>query len=66
MVERCTGKVERLQSGMAAHEKRYQQVQNNIDELKGLMTQKGFVYEDISNMMEQAEPLIQNITSELR
>ena len=29
------------------------------------MTQKGFIYEDISNMMEQAEPLIKNISAEL-
>ena len=36
-----------------------------IDDLKSLMTQKGFIYEDISNMMEQAEPLIKNISAEL-
>ena len=37
----------------------------SIDGLKSLMTQKGFIYEDISNMMEQAQPLIQNIQKEL-
>lgn len=50
---------------MGAHERRYEQVQMNIDGLKSLMTQKGFIYEDISNMMEQAKPLIQNIQKEL-
>ena len=51
---------------MNVHESHYTQVQTNIDDLKSLMTQKGFIYEDISNMMEQAEPLIQNIKKELR
>ena len=37
----------------------------DIDGLKSLMTEKGFIYEDISNMMEQADPLIENIKTEL-
>lgn len=65
VVGHCTSKVEQLQSNMGAHERRYEQVQMNIDGLKSLMTQKGFIYEDISNMMEQAQPLIQNIQKEL-
>ena len=64
-VDHCTGKVERIQSSMDTHEKQYEQVRTNIDDLKSLMTQKGFIYEDISNMMEQAEPLIKNISAEL-
>ena len=66
VVEHCTARVDQLQSSMSAHEKRYEQVQTNIDDLKSLMTQKGFLYEDISNMMEQAGPLIQNIKKELK
>ena len=62
VVDHCTGKVER---SMDTHEKQYEQVRTNIDDLKSLMTQKGFIYEDISNMMEQAEPLIKNISAEL-
>ena len=65
VVGHYTSKVEKLQSNMGAHERRYEQVQMNIDGLKSLMTQKGFIYEDISNMMEQAQPLIQNIQKEL-
>ena len=65
VVDHCTGKVERIQSSMDTHEKQYEQVRTNIDDLKSLMTQKGFIYEDISNMMEQAEPLIKNIFAEL-
>ena len=65
VVGHCTSKVEQIQSNMGAHERRYEQVQMNIDGLKSLMTQKGFIYEDISNMMEQAQPLIQNIQKEL-
>ena len=54
-----------FQGSMKTHEKRYGQVQMNINDLKSLMTQKGFIYEDISNMMEQAQPLIKNIQNEL-
>lgn len=65
VVSRCGSKVDQLQSSMEKHEKQYGQVQMNIDDLKSLMTQKGFLYEDITNMMEQAEPLIGNIKKEL-
>lgn len=64
VVDVCTAKIERLQSSMEEHGKRYAQVQENIDGLKSLVTQKGFLYEDISNMMEQAEPLIETIKKE--
>ena len=50
---------------MEVHETRYAQGQSDIDGLKSLMTEKGFIYEDISNMMEQADPLIENIKTEL-
>lgn len=65
VVQRCSAKVTQLQDSMAMHEKQYGQVQMNIDDLKSLMTQKGFLYEDITNMMEQAEPLISQIKKEL-
>lgn len=65
VVDHCSAKVTQLQGSMKAHEKRYEQVQMNINDLKSLMTQKGFIYEDISNMMEQAQPLIKNIQDEL-
>lgn len=61
----CTGRVEQLQRSMESYGKRYVLVQTNIDDLKNLMTEKGFIYEDITNMMEQAEPLIQNIQKEI-
>lgn len=64
-VEHCTAKIEQLQRDMESHGRGYVQVQTNIDDLKNLMTEKGFIYEDISNMMEQAEPLIQNINAEI-
>ncbi|MCI7112160.1 MAG: methyl-accepting chemotaxis protein [Agathobacter sp.] len=58
VVGECSEKVEELQKSMEEHARRYEQVQENIDGLKNLMTQKGFIYEDISNMMEQAAPLL--------
>lgn len=65
VVDECTARIERLQNNMDTHGKRYAQVQENIDGLKSLMTQKGFLYEDISNMMEQAAPLIETIKKEI-
>ena len=65
VVENCSGQVDQLREDMEAHETRYAQVQSDIDGLKSLMTEKGFIYEDISNMMEQADPLIENIKTEL-
>lgn len=60
-VSDCSRQVERLQCDVTAYEDQYANVMENIENLKGLMTQKGFIYEDISNMMEQAEPLIKKI-----
>lgn len=65
VVERCSGQVTDIQRDMESYENQYGQVMENIDGLKSLMTQKGFLYEDISNMMEQAEPLIQKISAEV-
>lgn len=64
-VDHCNAKVGELQDSMNIHGVRYEQVQDNIEQLRSLMTQKGFLYEDISNMMEQAQPLIENIKKEL-
>ena len=58
VVGQCSEKVEALRQSMEEHSRRYEQVQENIDGLKNLMTQKGFIYEDISNMMEQTTPLL--------
>lgn len=65
VVDECSERIEKLQTDMNIHNMHYSQVQTNIDDLKSLMTQKGFIYEDISNMMEQAEPLIESIKKEL-
>lgn len=59
----CSDRVTELQDNMEEHRRYYEQVQKDIDGLRSLMTQKGFLYEDISNMTEQAEPLIQKIQS---
>ncbi len=64
-VRRCDGKVQSIRTDMDMQESQYGQVMTNIDEFKSMMTQKGFVYEDISNMMEQAEPLLDKIIQEL-
>ena len=65
VVDRCSSQVEEIQNEMSAYETQYGEVMEMIDGLKSLMTQKGFIYEDISNMMEQTEPLIQKISAEV-
>jgi methyl-accepting chemotaxis protein len=55
-----------LRESMNANEAQYENVMVNIDGFKNMMTQKGFIYEDISNMMEQAEPLLDKILIECR
>lgn len=60
-VESCSEMVSGIQADMADYEYQYKEVLNNIEDMKSQMTEKGFYYEDISNMMEQAEPLIQKI-----
>ncbi len=61
VVDNCSHMIESVQGNMVNYEQQYNCVLENIDEMKGLLTLKGFLYEDISNMMEQAEPLIDRI-----
>ena len=61
----CNKKVDAIKSEMDGHEIAYTKVMTNIDDFKSLMTQKGFIYEDISNMLKQSEPLIKRIINEL-
>lgn len=65
VVDQCSGQVDSLQRDMQTYENHYAQVMENINGLKSLMTQKGFIYEDISNMMEQTEPLFKKISGEI-
>jgi methyl-accepting chemotaxis protein len=66
VVRQCSDKTSMLRASMNANETQYEDVMVNIDEFKNMMTQKGFIYEDISNMMEQAEPLLDKILTECR
>lgn len=61
----CTEMLDGIRGDMSIYEKQYEFVNENIDGLKSLMTQKGFLYEDISNMMEQVEPLVAKIEGEI-
>ena len=61
VIVECSGQVGTLQKEVNSYEEQYTQVMINIEELKSLMTEKGFIYEYF-NMMEQAEPLIQKIS----
>jgi methyl-accepting chemotaxis protein len=65
VVRECSDKTSTLRESMNVNETQYGEVMENIDAFKNMMTQKGFIYEDISNMMEQAEPLLDKILNEL-
>jgi methyl-accepting chemotaxis protein len=46
---------------MSSYEEQYSYVLDNLEDLKSMLTKKGFLYEDISNIMVQADPLISKI-----
>ena len=60
-VDRCSVQVNNIKDDMDANNERYEKVMHKIDGFKSMTTKKGFLYEDISNMMEQAEPLVRKI-----
>lgn len=64
-VDRCSVQVNNIKDDMDANNERYEKVMHKIDGFKSMTTKKGFLYEDISNMMEQAEPLVRKIRHEI-
>ena len=64
-VERCSTQVNDIRNDMESNNERYENVMRKIDGFKSMTTKKGFLYEDISNMMEQAGPLVKKIRDEL-
>lgn len=64
-VGRCSVQVDNIKKGMDSNNERYEKVMNKIDDFKSMTTKKGFLYEDISNMMEQAKPLVKKIRNEI-
>lgn len=64
VVDDCRNKIHLIQQDMVTYEQQYGYVLENIESMKGQMTEKGFFYEDISNMMEQAEPLLKGISDQ--
>lgn len=62
VMEQCQEKLHTIQGDMVSYERQYEDVLEDIESMKGQMTKKGFLYEDISNMMEQAEPLLNEIS----
>lgn len=64
-VERCSMQVNDIRNDMESNNQRYEKVMQKIDGFKSMTTKKGFLYEDISNMMEQAAPLVKKIRDEI-
>lgn len=64
-VQQCVNKIADIQDELNQHEFQYKKVLDNISTMKSNLSNKGFVYEDISNLMEQAEPIIHKLESDL-
>ena len=64
-VDRCSVQVNEIRNSIDSNNERYEKVMDKIDSFKSMTTKKGFLYEDISNMMEQAEPLVEKIRKEI-
>lgn len=65
IVASCGKMIAEIQTDMIEHEQQYADVLDNIEGMKSLLTEKGFIYEDISNMMTQAVPLIDRIRDDI-
>ncbi|SER93911.1 methyl-accepting chemotaxis protein [Lachnobacterium bovis] len=61
VVDSCDSLVRNIQDDMSSYEEQYSYVLDNLEDLKSMLTKKGFLYEDISNIMVQADPLISKI-----
>lgn len=61
----CMEQMAELERNMSSQNQHYTIVKENINQYQNLMTQKGFIYEDISNMLEQADPLLKKMQKEL-
>lgn len=57
-VTRCTQKVQAIANDSKENDMKFQQVLQDMENYTALMSEKGSLYEDISNMMEQVQPLI--------
>lgn len=60
-VMRCTQKVRLIANETKSNSAEFQRVLKDLENYTALMSQKGSLYEDISNMMEQAEPILDAI-----
>lgn len=57
-VTRCTQKVANIAKDTENNSAQFKRVLGDLENYTALMSEKGSLYEDISNMMEQAEPLL--------
>lgn len=61
-VDSCSMNAESIITEVSNNKDTYLLVLKQIEELASLMTKKGFSYEDISNMIMQIKPLVENIS----
>lgn len=57
-ITQCSGKIDAIAAHALQAKQYYSEVTQDINILTDEMTQKDFVFEDISNVLEQAEPLL--------
>lgn len=63
-IAHCSQKVNSIKNDTQAHCGQYVQVLNDIEAYTNGLSKRGSLYEDISNMLDQSEPLIQSALSQ--
>lgn len=64
VVEHCTSQVAGIQRDIEMYENQHGQVVRELDGLKSIVAQKGEICADISERIEEAQPLFQKISAE--
>ncbi len=65
-VTECDNHIKRIKDQMNDYQKQYEFVLQHVEDTKQMLTKKSFMYEDISNMLEQVDPLVDVIEGKLK
>lgn len=65
IVSHCSDEVYSIKSEMKDYRKQFDFVAKHAEDMKQMLTKKSFMYEDISNVLEQVEPLVETLEHKL-